>query len=76
MLRKAIVACDKLLKQQPEAIQRRGELARAWLNLGTLLGSQRQRAKDAEAAFQMGLDLLSADWVQHLQASPTLVAEF
>jgi serine/threonine protein kinase len=76
MLRKAIAGFDTLLKRQPESIYGREDLAMAWLNVGVLLGSQRQRAEEAEAAYQKCLDLLSADWVQHLQASPTLAARF
>jgi serine/threonine protein kinase/tetratricopeptide (TPR) repeat protein len=57
MLRRAITLREQLLKERPQALELRGQLAQSWVNLGGLQHTQR-RDDDAQQAFQQCIDLL------------------
>lgn len=73
MIRRSITLREKLVEEQPQTLERRGQLAQSWVNLGALLYSQRQ-ADDAAKAFQQAIDLLDPGALEKLGAgSPASV---
>jgi eukaryotic-like serine/threonine-protein kinase len=65
MLRQAVATREKLLEQKPDSLSLRGQLSWSWNNLGQLFTARRQ-AKEAEQAFETGLQVLDPEAVKRI----------